>query len=96
MSGHVTITQHCVESINSTEVDLRTSQVPATARCMQNDVVTNTSACGIPDGPLVKTGLPLQGGRGSIPGQGGRIPYTMWPGQEMQSNMNEEINKDIF
>ena len=71
------------------KVDLRTSKVPATTRCVQNDVTTNTSACGIPDGPPVKTQLPLQGGTGSIPGQGSRIPYAMWHGQEIQSYMNE-------
>ena len=32
-----------------------------------------------PGGPVVKTQLPLQGGKGSIPGCGTKIPRAMCP-----------------
>ena len=50
-----------------------------------------------PGGPMVKT-LPSNGGRaGSIPGQGAKIPHTLWPKSQdrKQKQYDNKFHKDF-
>ena len=58
--------------------------------------VKNT--CGdFPGGPVVKTLPSNAGGAGSIPGQGAKIPHTLWPKNQniKQKQFCNKFNKDF-
>ena len=50
-----------------------------------------------PGGPVVKTLPSNAGGAGSIPGQGAKIPHTLWPKNQniKQKQFCNKFNKDF-
>ena len=50
-----------------------------------------------PGGPVVKTSLSNEGGVGSIPGRGAKIPHALWPKNQnvKQKQYCNKFNKDF-